>query len=101
MFYHRCHCNCRDLVLFVDRLPLLCGPYVLRRCLRREDVWCGGFTRDGAYDFVWDSVGLMTGKYTIYYFQFQEVVGCVCMLNFGSPAMTIFAQTTTTIPGSS
>ena len=23
----------------------------------------------------------MTGKYTIYYFQYQEDVGCVCMLN--------------------
>ena len=24
----------------------------------------------------------MTGKYIVYYFQYQEVVGCVCMLNF-------------------
>ena len=28
--YHRCHCNCRDLVLFVGRL---------RGCLRRDVVW--------------------------------------------------------------
>ena len=31
---------------------------------------------------LWDSVRPLTGKYTIYYFQFQEVVGCVCMLNY-------------------
>ena len=42
----------------------------------------GGFTRDGAYDFVWDSVRPMTGKYTINYFQYQGDVGCVCMLNY-------------------
>jgi len=44
---------------------------------------CGGgsFTPDGAYDSVWDSVRPMTGKYTINYFQYQEDVGCVCMLN--------------------
>ena len=41
----------------------------------------GGFTPDGAYDSVWDSVKPMTGKYTINYFQYQEVVGCVCVLN--------------------
>ena len=41
----------------------------------------GGFTRDGAYDFVWDSVRPMTGNYTFNYFQYQEDVGCVCMLN--------------------
>ena len=28
---HRCHCNCRDLVL--------CGRHVLRECLRRDVVW--------------------------------------------------------------
>ena len=28
---HRCHCNCRDLVLF--------GRHVLRECLRRDVVW--------------------------------------------------------------
>ena len=44
---------------------------------------CGGgfFTPDGAYDSVWDSVKPLIGKYTINYFQYQEDVGCVCMLN--------------------
>ena len=44
---------------------------------------CGGgsFTPDGAYDSLWDSVKPMTGKYTINYFQYQDDVGCVCMLN--------------------
>ena len=37
--YHRCHYNCRDLVLFVGRLLWLCGPFVLRECLRRDVVW--------------------------------------------------------------
>ena len=36
--YHRCHCNYRDTVLFVDRLPWFCGP-VLRGCMRRDVVW--------------------------------------------------------------
>ena len=40
----------------------------------------GGFTPGGAYDSVWDSVKQMAGKYLIYYFQYQEVVGCLCML---------------------
>merc|ERR1719374_508450 len=40
----------------------------------------GSFTPDGAYDSLWDSVTPMTGKYTINYFQYQEDVGCVCML---------------------
>ena len=45
---------------------------------------CGGgsFTPDGAYDSVWDSVKPMTGKFFFNYFQYQEFVGCVCMLNF-------------------
>merc|ERR1719374_428293 len=44
---------------------------------------CGGgtFAPDGAYDSLWDSVKPMKGKYTINYFQYQEDVGCVCMLN--------------------
>merc|ERR1712136_380408 len=46
-------------------------------------VSCGGgsFTPDGAYDSFWYGVRAMTGKYTINYFQYQEDVGCVCMLN--------------------
>ena len=44
---------------------------------------CGGesFTPDGAFDSLWDSAKLTTGRYTINYFHFQEDVGCVCMLN--------------------
>ena len=45
---------------------------------------CGGgfLTPDGAYGSVWDSVKPMTGKYFFNYFQYQEFVGCVCMLNY-------------------
>ena len=45
---------------------------------------CGGgyFTPDGAYDSVWDIVKKVTGKYFFNYFQYQEFVGCVCMLNY-------------------
>ena len=43
----------------------------------------GGFcSPDGAYDSVWDRVKPMTGKYFFNYFQYQEFVGCVCMLNY-------------------
>ena len=40
---------------------------------------CGGgsFAPDGVYDFLWDSLKPMTGKYTINYFQYQEDVGFV------------------------
>ena len=61
-FYHRCHCNCRDLVLFVVAMS------------------CGGL--DGAYNSIWDSVRPMTGKYITYYFQYHDFVRCVCMLNY-------------------
>ena len=70
-------------------MPLqLSWPRTLRRqvvllleWLRRDVVCGGGFTRDGAYDFVWDSVRPMTGNYFFNYFQYQEFVECVCMLN--------------------
>ena len=58
-----------------------CGLFVLRECLRRDVVRWWFFTPGGAYDSVWDSVRPMTGKYTINSFQYQEDVGCVCMLN--------------------
>ena len=35
----------------------------------------------GAYDSLWDSVKPMTRDYIINYFQYQEDVECVCMLN--------------------
>ena len=42
----------------------------------------GGFIPGGAYGSVWDSVKQMAGKYLINYFQYQEVVGYLCMLNY-------------------
>ena len=44
---------------------------------------CGGgsFTPDGAYDSLSDSMKPMKGRYTINCFQYQEDVGCVCVLN--------------------
>ena len=92
---HRCHCNCRDLVLFVGRLPRCGGVCVA--------MSCGGgfFTPYGAYDSVWDSVKPMTGKFIFNYFQYQEVVGCACMLNYGFSSNDDICQTTPTIPGSS
>ena len=56
---------------------------------------------DDAYDSAWNSVMLMKGKYTINYFQYQDVVECVCMLNDGSAALTKFAPTITTTSSSS
>ena len=73
---HRCHCNCRVLVLFVDRLPCCGGVCVAM-------LYGGWFlTPDGTYDSVWDSVKPLTGNYFINYFQYQEFVGCICMLNY-------------------
>ena len=64
---------------------------------------CGGgfLTPDGTYVSVWDSVMPMTGKF-FNYFQFQEFVGSVCMLNywFSSNDKDI-CPTTTIFPGSS
>ena len=59
------------------------------------------FSPDDAYDSAWNSVKPMKGKYTINYFQYQDVVGCVCMHNDAPAASTIFAPTTTTTPSSS
>ena len=42
----------------------------------------GGFPPDGAYDSIWDSVRPMTGKFAFNSFQYQEFVGCICMLNY-------------------
>ena len=42
----------------------------------------GGFSPDGAYDSAWYSVRPRTGKYFVNYFQYQEFVECICMLNF-------------------
>ena len=39
------------------------------------------FSPDDAYDSAWNSVKPMKGKYTIDYFQYQDDVGCVGMLN--------------------
>ena len=57
--------------------PMCCGGV----CVAMS---CGGecFSPDGAYDSVWDSVRPLTGKFFIKYFQYQEFVGCVCMLNY-------------------
>ena len=60
----------------VSAAPMCCGGV----CVARS-CGGGGFTPDGAYDSVWDSVRPMTGKFFINYFQYQEVVGCICMLN--------------------
>ena len=59
-----------------------CGLFVLLECLRRDVVWWWFFTPGGAYDSVWYSVRPMTGNYFLKYFQYQEVVGCSCMLNY-------------------
>ena len=58
------------------------------------------FSPDDAYDSAWNSVKQMKGKYTVNYFQYQDVVGCVCMHNDAPAASTIFAPTTTTTTSS-
>ena len=50
------------------------------------------FSPDDAYDSAWNSVKPMKGKYTINYFQYQDVVGCVCMHNDASAASTFFLR---------
>ena len=74
MLYHRPHCNCRDLVLFVGRLPYVASMCCGGVCVAMS-CGGGGFTRDDAYDSVWDSVKLMAGKYSFNYFQYQVDVG--------------------------
>ena len=60
-----------------------------------------GSTGEDALRAVFPSIVLMpmTGKYFINYFQLQEVVGCVCMLNGLFSSKDVFAQTTTTTMG--
>ena len=65
-------------------------------------LWCGGgFTPGGAYDSLWDSVKPMTGKYFFNYFQYQEVGGCVCMLNYWFSSYDDICPDNYIFPGSS
>ena len=45
---------------------------------------CGGgfLTPGGTYDSGWDIVKPVIGNYFFDYFQYQEFVGCFCMLNY-------------------
>ena len=47
-------------------------------------ISCGGgfCSPDCAYDSVWDKVKPMTGNFFFNFFQYQEFVGFVCMLNY-------------------
>ena len=76
-FYHRCHCNYRDR----RQTALTLRPYVLPESLRRDFVWW--------WFYSWWCLRFCLGqceaddwKIHLIYFQFQEVVGCVCMLNY-------------------
>ena len=90
-------CACLSVVLVLI-FTAVCDLYgwtiaatvsVVISCSSSADMCCGsvcvamscggGFTADGTYDSVWDSVKPVTGNSS--YFQFQEVVGCVCMLS--------------------
>ena len=97
---HRCHCNCRDLVLFVGRLSWLCGPFLLRECLRRDVVWW--------WFYSWWCLRFCLGqceadgwKIPHQLFPVPRSLGVYACCFTGSAATTKFAQTTTTIPGSS
>ena len=61
---------------------------------------CGGgfFTPGAAYDAVWDSVKPMTGNFSSISSTMGSLSVFACSM-IGSAAMTIFAPTTTTIPG--
>ena len=71
---------------YMDSVMPMKGKYTFN-CLQFHGVRCvamscgGGFTPDGAYGSVWDSVKPMTGNFFFYYFQYQEDVDCVCVLN--------------------
>ena len=61
----------------VSAAPMCCGGV----CVAMS---CGGgfFTPDGAYDSALDSVCRLLEIFFFNYFQYQEFVGCVCMLNY-------------------
>ena len=64
---------------------------------------CGGdsFSPDGAYDFSWDSVKADEGNIHHQFHPAPLTLSVSACSMFGSAASTYFAQTTTTIPGSS
>ena len=64
--HHRCHCSCRDFVLFVGRRPCCRSVYVAMSC-------GGSFIPGGAYDSVWDSVKPKTGKFVVHLFPVPRV----------------------------
>ena len=79
--YHRCHCICRDLVLFVGRLPWLRGPNVLRGCLRRDVVWWW-FCSWWCLRFCLGQCEAEDWKFLLHLFPVPRGVRCVCMLNY-------------------
>ena len=123
--FHRCHCICRDHVLYVGRLPWLCGPLCCGGvCIAMssggggftpdgayDSVWdsvrpmmsCGRecFSPDGAYDFAWDSVKPMEGKYTINYIQYPFRRWMCLHAQRMVRSIDDFAPTTTTTSSSS
>ena len=98
----RVHCSSCGTLRDVVHSPLT-GSIIVAEGVFCVAKSCGGwsFTPDGTYDSVWDCVWPMIGRYTIYYFQYQGDVGCVCMLDDWIAATTKFVLTTTTIPSSS
>ena len=60
---HRCHCNCRDLVLFVDRL---------RGCLRHDVVWWWIFHSWWCLRFGLGQCEADDWKYTVNSFQYPR-----------------------------
>ena len=82
---------------FLDKVFHRCSSWTRFSCPWLWEMTGGeSFSPDDAYGSAWYSVKLMKGNYTIDYFQYQDVVEYVCMLNDGSAALTVFAPTTTT-----
>ena len=74
-FLSRCCCRFCVGQRYVDEGKILHQFLSVPR--RRVALSCGGggFTRYGAYDFVWDSVRPMPGKFAFNYFQYQWTLG--------------------------
>ena len=64
-------------------------------CTKESFVQCSvgeSFSPGGAYEFAWDSVKPMKGYTLLYYFQYQDVVGCVCMLKDWISSCCVFCR---------
>ena len=90
-----------DFLELVVLSAILCSTLDTCSLVRCDVVWWWKFFSRWCLRFCVGQRLPMKGKYTINYIQYQDVVGCVCMLKDWISSCCVFAPTTTTTSSSS